>query len=131
MLTVVTKPEEVQNAVGEIRAGGTDLHDRYRLGVSAGAIIDIHKIDFGGIVESKDGSLTIGAASTLTIDGTYTQSSDARLIVGLGGNAGAAAACAFGAGCRTGTGACAGTSAARRERARHQSTTPSYNRMPE
>ena len=65
MLTLLTKPEDIQGTSGEIRAGGTDLHDRYRLGVSAGAIIDIHKIDFGGIVESEDGSLTIGASISI------------------------------------------------------------------
>ncbi|MEM7129941.1 MAG: FAD binding domain-containing protein [Chloroflexota bacterium] len=65
MLTLLTKPEDIQGAVGEIRAGGTDLHDRYRMGVSSGAIIDIHKLDFGGIVENEDGSLTIGASVTI------------------------------------------------------------------
>ncbi len=67
MLTLLTNLEDIQGAVGEIRAGGTDLHDRYRLGVSSGAIIDIHKLDFGGFVENADGSLMIGA--NVTIDG--------------------------------------------------------------
>ncbi|MEM7033888.1 MAG: FAD binding domain-containing protein [Chloroflexota bacterium] len=66
MLTLLTNSEEIQGAVGEIRAGGTDLHDRYRMGVSSGAIIDIHKLDFGGFVENADGSLTIG--TNITID---------------------------------------------------------------
>lgn len=65
MLTLLTNPAEIQGAVGEIRAGGTDLHDRYRMGVSSGAIIDIHKLDFGGFVENGDGSLTIGANVTI------------------------------------------------------------------
>lgn len=65
MLTLLTNPADIQGAVGEIRAGGTDLHDRYRMGISAGAIIDIHKLDFGGIVENTDGSLTIGANVTI------------------------------------------------------------------
>lgn len=65
MLTLLNTAEEIQGATGEIRAGGTDLHDRYRMGVSSGAIIDIHKLDFGGFVENADGSLTIGASVTI------------------------------------------------------------------
>ena len=64
MLKLLTNSKDIQGATGEIRAGGTDLHDRYRLGVSEGAIIDIHKLDFGGIVENADG-LTIGANVTI------------------------------------------------------------------
>ncbi|MEP5153132.1 FAD binding domain-containing protein, partial [Planktotalea sp.] len=63
---VLKKTADIKDAIGEIRAGGTDLHDRYRLGVSEGPIIDIHKLDFGGIEELKDGSLKIG--SNVTID---------------------------------------------------------------
>ncbi|MEM7532764.1 MAG: FAD binding domain-containing protein [Chloroflexota bacterium] len=65
MLTLLNTLEEIQGATGEIRAGGTDLHDRYRMGISSGAIIDIHKLDFGGFVENADGSLTIGASVTI------------------------------------------------------------------
>lgn len=65
MLTIVRKPQDIVGAAGEIRAGGTDLHDRYRLGVSSGAIIDIHKLDFGGFVQNHDSSLTIGANVTI------------------------------------------------------------------
>jgi len=66
MLTIVTKPEEVQHATGEIRAGGTDLHDRYRLGVSSGPIVDIHKlVGFDRIEQAADGSTTIGALVTI------------------------------------------------------------------
>lgn len=62
MLTIVTKPEEVRQATGEIRAGGTDLHDRYRLGVSSGPIVDIHKLEgCDQIEQAADGSTTIGA----------------------------------------------------------------------
>lgn len=65
MLKILSKTEDIQGANGEIRAGGTDLQDRYRMGISAGPIIDIHKLDFGGIVENVDGSLTIGANVTI------------------------------------------------------------------
>jgi len=61
MLKILTNPDDIKGANGEIRAGGTDLQDRYRMGVSSGEIIDIYKLDFGGIVENVDGSLTIGA----------------------------------------------------------------------
>ena len=65
MLKILSKPEDIQGAIGEIRAGGTDLHDRYRMGISSGPIIDIFKLDFGGIVENIDGALTIGANVTI------------------------------------------------------------------
>ncbi|MEZ4710256.1 MAG: FAD binding domain-containing protein [Caldilineaceae bacterium] len=65
MLTIIQTTAEAQAATGEIRAGGTDLHDRYRLGVSDGPIIDIHKLDFGGFGQNADGSLTIGANVTI------------------------------------------------------------------
>lgn len=66
MLTIVTRPEEVRTALGELRAGGTDLHDRYRLGVSAGPIVDIHKLPgLDRIEQVADGSTTIGALATI------------------------------------------------------------------
>ncbi len=63
MLTIIEKPAQVRDAVGEIRAGGTDVHDRYRLGVSSGPIVDIYKLsaDFGDITQNADGTVTIGA----------------------------------------------------------------------
>ena len=72
MLKILTNSEDIKGAKGEIRAGGTDLHDRYRMGVSAGAIIDIHKLDFGGFVENADGSLTIGANVTIDEIGQHS-----------------------------------------------------------
>lgn len=65
MTNVLKKPQDIKGKSGEIRAGGTDLQDRYRLGVSEGPIIDIHKLDFGGIVKQKDGGLKIGANVTI------------------------------------------------------------------
>ena len=73
MLKLLINQEDIQGTNGEIRAGGTDLHDRYRMGVSAGAIIDIHKLDFGGIVENEDGSLTIGANVTIDDIGQHSK----------------------------------------------------------
>lgn len=71
MLTIINSPEEVVHATGEIRAGGTDLHDRYRLGVSAGPLVDIHKLksfndgELGTITQAADGSTQIGALVTI------------------------------------------------------------------
>ena len=65
MLTLISRPEEIQGAAGEIRAGGTDLHDRYRSGVSAGPIIDIHKLPYTDIAQNAEGATTIGAMVTI------------------------------------------------------------------
>lgn len=66
MLTVVTNAAEVATAQGEIRAAGTDLHDRYRTGVSAGPIVDIHKLtDLHTIEQQADGTTIIGALATI------------------------------------------------------------------
>jgi len=66
MLILVERAEEVQSAAGEIRAGGTDLHDRYRLGVSSGPIVDIHKLaGLDSIDQGADGSTVIGALVTV------------------------------------------------------------------
>lgn len=71
MLTVITNPTELNGTAGEIRAGGTDLHDRYRMGVSNGQIIDIHQLpDLDQIEQAADGSTTIGAL--VSIDGVGT-----------------------------------------------------------
>ncbi|MEL6986404.1 MAG: FAD binding domain-containing protein [Bacteroidota bacterium] len=71
MLKILSDSKDIQGASGEIRAGGTDLHDRYRLGVSSGAIIDIHKLNFGGFVKNEDGSICIGANVTIDAVGQH------------------------------------------------------------
>ena len=66
MLTVITNAAEVATAQGELRAGGTDLHDRYRAGVSAGPIVDIHKLPgLNTIAQQADGTTTIGPLVTI------------------------------------------------------------------
>ena len=66
MLTVIKQLDEIADANGEIRAGGTDLHDRYRLGVSDGPIVDIHGLaGLNEITQAADGSVTIGALVTI------------------------------------------------------------------
>jgi xanthine dehydrogenase YagS FAD-binding subunit len=68
MLTVVNTAAAVTTAQGEIRAGGTDLHDRYRAGISSGPIVDIHKLPgLNTITQQADGTASIGAL--VTIDG--------------------------------------------------------------
>lgn len=73
MTNVLKNPENIKGKSGEIRAGGTDLHDRYRLGVSEGPIIDIHKLDFGGFEKQADGSMKIGANVTIDDVGQHPE----------------------------------------------------------
>lgn len=65
MLTIAEKIEDIQAGTGEIRAGGTDLHDRYRVGISAGPIADIHKLPGLKTIEQNNSSTTIGALVTI------------------------------------------------------------------
>jgi len=66
MLTLITTGAEMATAQGEVRAGGTDLHDRYRAGVSSGPIVDIHQLPGLDTVETQaDRSTTIGALVTI------------------------------------------------------------------
>lgn len=61
-LIMASSIAEVNNSPGEIRAGGTDLSDRYRFGVSAGDIVDISRVPgLEDISVQADGSVKIGA----------------------------------------------------------------------
>lgn len=72
MLTVLTQLEEINGTTGEIRAGGTDLHDRFRMGVSDGPIIDIHQLPgLDQIEQAADGTTTIGALVTIDEVGNH------------------------------------------------------------
>jgi xanthine dehydrogenase YagS FAD-binding subunit len=72
MLTIVTNAAEVATAQGEMRAGGTDLHDRYRAGVSAGPIVDIHQLPgLDTLAHQADGRTTIGALVTIDAVGKH------------------------------------------------------------
>lgn len=72
MLNIITQAEEAQGLRGEIRAGGTDLHDRYRAGVSSGAIVDIHKlVGLDQIEQAADGTTTIGALVSIDTVGNH------------------------------------------------------------
>ena len=65
MLTILNDTTNIPVA-GEFRAGGTDLHDRYRLGVSEGPITDIHRLPgLREINQAADGTTTIGALVTI------------------------------------------------------------------
>ena len=72
MLSILTNINDINIAEGEIRAGGTDLHDRYRLGVSDGPIIDIHQLPgLDQIEQAADGTVTIGALVTIDEIGNH------------------------------------------------------------
>jgi xanthine dehydrogenase YagS FAD-binding subunit len=57
-----TTIEAVKQSRGEIRAGGTDLMERLRMGVSAGDVVDIGRLPgLNNIEIEADGSVKIGA----------------------------------------------------------------------
>lgn len=62
---IATTLEEARQAEGEFLAGGTDLMDRRRHGVSKGNIIDIMRIGGFDQVEAHDKGYQIGAHVTL------------------------------------------------------------------
>lgn len=65
-LTMATTIDEAKTASGEIRAGGTDIMDRRRHGVSSGDVVDISRITgYDSIVTTDDGGLKIGALAKL------------------------------------------------------------------
>lgn len=53
------------SAASEFRAGGTDLSERRRSGLSTGALIDIAPAELIGIGRAADGALHIGAMTTI------------------------------------------------------------------
>jgi xanthine dehydrogenase YagS FAD-binding subunit len=53
------------SAAAEFRAGGTDLSERRRSGVSTGALIDIAASELIGIDRAADGATRIGAMTTI------------------------------------------------------------------
>lgn len=66
MLTQITDLTDMGKATGEIRAGGTDLQDRYRAGVSSGPIVDIFKLpNLREVTRSPEGETVIGALATI------------------------------------------------------------------
>jgi xanthine dehydrogenase YagS FAD-binding subunit len=86
MLTRATTLEEVRSAVGEIRAGGTDVQERYRTGVSAGPLIDISRLaDSRTIHWTEDGAATLGTLVSL-----HTIATDPRIRAAYSGLAKAA-----------------------------------------
>lgn len=69
-LHILKTLDEIKDLKGEIRAGGTDIHDRLRLGIklkdSSDNIVDIFKIpDLNNIEQQEDGSVTLGALTTI------------------------------------------------------------------
>ena len=71
MITIAKDIKDVEKAVGEIRAGGTDFQERRRSKVSRGAIIDITRLpELDQIDANAEGSLSIGALVTIEDIGT-------------------------------------------------------------
>lgn len=61
-LIMATNLEEAQATSGEIRAGGTDIMDRRRHGVSSGDMVDISRLTgYEAIAPLDDGGLKLGA----------------------------------------------------------------------
>ena len=67
-------------AVPEFRAGGTDISERRRSGVSQGMLIDIPATGYKAISWSDDGAARIGALTTIA-----AVASDARIIAAYPG----------------------------------------------
>jgi xanthine dehydrogenase YagS FAD-binding subunit len=66
---------DLAGAAGEYRAGGTDLQERLRSGVTRGPIVDIHHFEgFGTVTWGADGAASIGSLVTVADVGR-----DARL----------------------------------------------------
>lgn len=65
MSLIATTLDEIKQGRGEIRAGGTDLMERYRHGVSKGAVIDISRIPDLHRIETPDSGARIGALVTI------------------------------------------------------------------
>ncbi len=66
----VHRPADLASAAaadGEYRAGGTDVEERHRLGISTGPVVDLSGIDeLRGLVVTDDGGVRIGAMTRLT-----------------------------------------------------------------
>jgi xanthine dehydrogenase YagS FAD-binding subunit len=73
-------------AVPEFRAGGTDISERRRSGVSQGMLIDISATGYRAISWDDDGAAHIGALTTIA-----TIAADARIIAAYPGIAASAA----------------------------------------
>ncbi|MCB0036774.1 MAG: FAD binding domain-containing protein, partial [Anaerolineales bacterium] len=86
MLTIATTVEEATQAAGEIRAGGTDVQERRRAGLSHGPLVDIHKVAGLDQIESTPSGTTIGAL--VKID---TAATDPHIVPSYAGLAQAAA----------------------------------------
>jgi xanthine dehydrogenase YagS FAD-binding subunit len=85
-----TSIEEARRAAGEYRAGGTDLQQRLRSGVSAGPPVDLARLSgLDGIDWDEEGAARIGALVPIA-----TCAADSRLAAAYPGLAQAAAALA-------------------------------------
>lgn len=68
MITFVRNRSDLDGAQGELRAGGTDLQDRRRKGISTGPVVDLRDLDGRDAVTlTAEGGLSLG--SGLSIQG--------------------------------------------------------------
>jgi xanthine dehydrogenase YagS FAD-binding subunit len=74
-MTTLTRIEEVIARTGEVRAGGTDLQERLRSGVTRAPVVDLQGLPgLSDVTWSADGGATVGALVTVADVGR-----DARL----------------------------------------------------
>lgn len=67
MIRFPTRVDEVSAGDATIRAGGTDLGERRRLGLSAGELVDLRDVaGLDEIARAPDGGVTIGAMARLS-----------------------------------------------------------------
>src|SRR6266511_3118955 len=90
MSTAPTTIEQATSATGEYRAGGTDLQQRLRSGVSAGPLVDLRRLPgLDGVEWDEGGRARIGALVPVA-----TVASDPGLVAAYPGLALSAAALA-------------------------------------
>ncbi|MCB9638510.1 MAG: FAD binding domain-containing protein [Myxococcales bacterium] len=66
MITIIKHTDELQQAQGEIRAGGTDIQARRRIGISQGPVVDISRLpDLNKIAWDDQQAATVGAHVTI------------------------------------------------------------------
>jgi xanthine dehydrogenase YagS FAD-binding subunit len=66
MIVLPKTPDEAVSAVGEYRAGGTELQERRRQGISDGSIVDLRDVSaLRGLEVTEDGGLRIGAGTRM------------------------------------------------------------------
>jgi len=73
MYTRATKIEDVTGSKAELRAGGTDLQERLRSGVSGLPIVDVGRIEALDEIEVREDGADVGALTTITAVGRHPE----------------------------------------------------------